>query len=190
MELESIDESLVNIQKKKGRPKKIVENPEEIVEKKKRGRKKKNIDEEEEPKVKRKRGRKAVPKFFKSDIRKKIQCTSFDVQDNGKFILHLDIKDKAISQRELTYDALKICIDSDNLEIENKVDDDDIIYEYMDSQNTDNPLSLDKLYKDKIQSRLTQDQKVLTKLNNLNFDDNMFIKLTNNTTKTFMNLNG
>lgn len=92
--------------KKKGRPKKI-QSDEDQVEKKKRGRKKKEKpDDEPETKEKKKRGRKATLKFFSSSIRKKMPLV-FDIQDSDKNICHLDITEKDLANSsETTLDIL------------------------------------------------------------------------------------
>jgi len=105
-----IDNVVIEIKKKKGRPRKnpITEiQPTEEVEKKKRGRKKKE-KVEEEVKIKKKRGRKAALKFFSSTIRKKMPLTA-SIQDNDKSILHLNIKEEesSIDLKKITYDVLK-----------------------------------------------------------------------------------
>lgn len=102
------DNIIVEIKKKKGRPRKnpIPEVKPNETEKKKRGRKKKDKIEEE-PKIKKKRGRKAALKYFSSTIRKKMPLTA-SIQDNDKSILHLNIKEEDTNiKKQITYDVLK-----------------------------------------------------------------------------------
>ena len=102
------DNIIVEIKKKKGRPRKnpIPEVKPNETEKKKRGRKKKDKIEEE-PKIKKKRGRKAALKYFSSTIRKKMPLTA-SIHDNDKSILHLNIKEEDTNiKKQITYDVLK-----------------------------------------------------------------------------------
>jgi hypothetical protein len=168
---------------------------------KKRGRKKKSVDDENvEIKPKRKRGRRAAPKFYKSDIRKQMPYTS-SMQDTDKKILHLDIKEsEQIIKSELTYGVVNE--EYRKIEKENKLlkneenenvilsssladldykNENDIIYEYIEQiQDQNSLIDIKKLYEDRLQTRLNQDNILIKKLDNLKNDEKMYNNIMNN----------
>jgi hypothetical protein len=184
----------VNVQKKKGRPRKnpIIEVPEVAaadgeVEKKKRGRKKKE-KVEEEVKPKKKRGRKAAVKFFSSSIRKKIPLTTV-IQDNDRSILHLDIKDEPTSLKQeskTVYDVVRGEYSDSNLDLvirssqilelseASELEEKDELEEYIDTED----VSISELYKKKVEARRNQDEILLKRLENLHNDENLIEKLS------------
>lgn len=123
--MENNNDEIIVIKKKKGRPKKIVENVEvKNTEPKKRGRKKKEKPPEPEIKIKKKRGRKAAIRYITNSLRRKIPLTTV-IQDNDKSILHLDIKDNEEEiKREITYDVLKDQVSNSNIENINNIEND------------------------------------------------------------------
>lgn len=159
---------------KKGRPRKIQIETVNYVEpeKKKRGRKKKE-KVEEEVKIKKKRGRKAALKFFSSTIRKRIPLTTI-IHDTDKSILHLDIKeDESLNNNKfITYDVLKSEIQHSPL-----TNDNDILEEYLDLDESKVKVDIRELYEKRLQSRLIQDN---TLIKNLDKDDIQLNKLVNN----------
>jgi hypothetical protein len=195
----------VEVKKKKGRPKKIVTDVPIVPEEpKKRGRKKKEKPEEPEIKQKKKRGRKAAVKYITHSLRKKIPLTT-TMQDNDKAILHLDIKSDE-HQNELYIQSsnnslLSTVLESleeneifstkidtntnidDNINDNTNVDDtntnvddttnviDDTTNDELDEQN------LQKLYDNRIQSRIEQDNMLISKLKNLHDDENLLNKV-------------
>ena len=143
------------VKRKKGRPRKEVQNVEvekQPEEKKKRGRKKKE-GVVEEVKQKKKRGRKAAVKYFSSSIRKKIPLTTV-LQDTDNFILHLDIKEEAsqeeaqqerIDKSELTNEDLVPSFD--------KIEIIDTVLKQIKSENKLNESELQKEYDDLLENQ-------------------------------------
>ena len=187
------------IKKAKGRPRKIVvESLEPVIPQlpKKRGRKCK-IKVDEEPKVKRKRGRKAAVKYFTSSIRKKMPLTA-PLQDNDKYILHLDIKDdmEIENKKEMSYDSITnefkgITTNSlpeqlgklfesktttNSSEIENILDELNEL-----NINSLNDKDIIELYEKRLESRNDEDNNLINSLDNLHTDDTFFKSLINNT---------
>lgn len=185
---------------KKGRPRKVITEPLDVViprEPLKRGRKKKEKLEETEPKKKLKRGRKAVVKYFSSSIRKKMPLTT-SLHDTDKCILHLDVPDTTNeTQKDITFgtslneyqtvdhqnNSLPVQlgkyfeneIKMDSSEIENIIDE-------LSNKDTDNfEADLTELYEKRIESRIDQDALLIEKLEKLNTDDKFFNKIINNT---------
>lgn len=183
------------IPKKKGRPRKIVDDTIIIVnEPKKRGRKKKEVVEiaEEDKPIKRKRGRRAAPKYYSSIIRKNIPLT-MKIDENDKSILHLNINEDNIDEKKnvLTYSVLKNQYLA-NLNIEEKEgnlfsssindlnDDiltqmDDIIINENNLSNNINDIDIDNLFKDRLDIRLKQDNYILDNIKKLHESDNKFL---------------
>lgn len=210
-ENDTIENVVIPIVKKKGRPRKhpIVEVQSDVpVEKKKRGRKRKE-KVEETVKIKKKRGRKAAVKFFSSSIRKKIPLTTV-IQDNDKFILHLDIKDDNQEGHDFKFGAVKgeysgsdfkLVIDSNEHGI--TIDDDesgeesgeesggktqfqgetDELEEYIDNHEMEDPSNIIKLYEKRLEARLNQDTLLIERLESLHNDDSLIEKLTNKSDK-------
>lgn len=187
------------IKRKKGRPRKDVPIQEDkpVEEKKKRGRKKKEVVTPEEIKPKKKRGRKAAVKYFSSSIRKKIPLTKV-LQNNNNYILHLNVKEDSLENNmEETFkdsninenDDTEYKIEQNNnvenifeqLKLENDKNLSDIQKEYnelLDKEeyilNTikDDNVNLSHLYEQRIESRLSQDNLIVNKLENYHKDIN------------------
>lgn len=192
--MEGID---IVIRKAKGRPRKVVVESEELVIKvpKKRGRKC-IIKVEEEPKIKRKRGRKAAVKYFTSSIRKKMPLTA-PLQDNDKYILHLDVKeeDTSMKSKELSYDSIKNEYKGTNTNslpeqlgklFENHIGNSSEIENILEELNDLNIENLDdkdiiQLYEKRLESRNDEDTNLINKLENLHTDDTFLKSLINNT---------
>ena len=146
---------------KRGRPKKIVTEPVEIV-KKKRGRKKKE-KVIEEIKEKKKRGRKAAVKYFSSSIRKQLPNLTTIVDDTSNYILHLDINNEEEARN-----------DFQNLEMLEKN-----MYTNIDQDSQSQLVDLDlqvfekdvkNLYTNIIEKRNEEDNKLKDKLINQTFE--------------------
>lgn len=162
------DVNVVEVKKKKGRPKKNVEEVSKVdtnvQDKKKRGRKKKE-QVVEEVKQKKKRGRKAAVKFFSSSIRKQIPLTTV-LQDSNNFILHLDVKENQEESDELFE------INNNIIGYEEGDENDIILSDFLESDNSiisdfiDNDSDLRDLYKDRLKFREKQDKLLISKLEN------------------------
>lgn len=188
------------IKRKKGRPRKEVQNVDETKqeEKKKRGRKKKEVVIEE-IKQKKKRGRKAAVKYFSSSIRKKIPLTTV-LQDNNNFILHLNIKNDEKNENE---NINVFPTDLDNLEIQDNIIDN--VFEKLKNENYENISTLQKeydeliekedsilsdiinneedltdLYEKRVANREHQDNLLFNKLETYHKDNNVIDKLFGN----------
>ncbi len=188
--VEPINNVELIVKKKKGRPRKDPEQqpilvqettePTTELEKKKRGRKKKEVVVEE--KKKKKRGRKAQVKFFSSSIRKKMQLTCFQEQDNT--ILHIDInendeepsKNASMQLDAKTDDSLhsffkKLQVDeSVKNDIGELLDNDkNILSDYLESSEP--RIDLRELYEKRIDFRDAQDKLLVDKLEILQKDE-------------------
>lgn len=204
------DIEIKNVPKKKGRPRKIVENCIVNVneEPKKRGRKKKEVVEiaEEDKPIKRKRGRRAAPKYYSSIIRKNIPLT-MNMDENDKNILHLDVKDDNLDDKKngITYSVLKnqylSCLNTEkkenNLFSSSIVhDDSDDILSQMEDLNLDieengtlpslDVKDINKLFKDRLETRLKQDTIILENIKELHVNNsNLLDTLIKNNESTF-----
>ena len=177
----------VEVKKKKGRPKKNVDDVSKVEniqqDKKKRGRKKKD-QVVEEVKQKKKRGRKAAVKFFSSSIRKQIPLTTV-LQDSNTFILHLDVKENQEESEELFE------IDNPILGYEEGDENDIMLSDFLESDNSiisdliDNDSDLRDLYKDRLKFREKQDELLITKLEN--FHNNLIEEQDNGMKNTETN---
>lgn len=185
----------IEIKKKKGRPKKNIdetvntkENNENVIpDKKKRGRKKKE-PVVEEIKQKKKRGRKAAVKFFSSSIRKQIPLTTV-LQDSNNFILHLDVKETNDQENEIplleTMNELTNKLTNEIYD-EKFEDEESIISNFLENDNSilsdflDNESDLKDLYKDRIKFREIQDKLIVTKLENFHHNNKENNDNTNN----------
>jgi hypothetical protein len=199
-----MDNNLVLVKKKKGRPRKIQLEPSQdseticeqvVVEKKKRGRKKKE-QVEEVVKQKKKRGRKAAVKFFSSSIRKRIPLTTV-IQDNDKSILHLDIKDTDVDSKKELYNLIEDSSDTIGYETE-------LISEC--AANSNDKILIDKdrdpelkrelessplidLYEKRLQARIIQDNKLIDRLENIHNEEELLEELQNNNLIEFVTNN-
>ena len=194
MEDVNITEALVKIPKK-GRPKKIIvesDKPIEPVEPKKRGRKRKEVVDTG-PKIKLKRGRKACVKYFSSSIRKKMPLTT-SLQDNDKYILHLDITEpETIKDQEFNFKNINNDIDdTDTLPNQlskifnydkTKTDSSEIENILEELSLTNSKKDIIELYEKRIESRTDEDKFLINKLETLNTDEIFFKSLINNTEK-------
>jgi len=150
------------IKRKKGRPRKEIQNVEvekQPEEKKKRGRKKKE-GVVEEVKQKKKRGRKAAVKYFSSSIRKKIPLTTV-LQDTDNFILHLDIKEEANQETSNQEEFQQESIDKnqltnqDILPLFDKIEIIDTVLKQIKHENKINESELQKEYDDLLENQDT-----------------------------------
>lgn len=174
--------------KKKGRPKKIVQESTTIhtigdkdvkrESPKKRGRKKKEpVIDENVVKQKKKRGRKAAIKYFSSSIRKKIPLTAV-IQDNNQYILHLDVPDSAQDSSANSKAEAVLVSETDNNHVagcdetfplsvaeandaETEAD--------ADTESTEDDIHTDlkELYQKRLKNRDVQDQLLIQKLEKL-----------------------
>jgi hypothetical protein len=206
IEIKKVDDS---VPKKKGRPRKIVENSNIIIneEPKKRGRKKKQIVEilDEDKPIKRKRGRRAAPKYYSSIIRKNIPLT-MNMDEHDKNILHLDIKDNNLDEKKngITYSVLKnqylSCLNTEKKEnnlfsssIVNLDDSDDILSQMdnLDITEENDGTQIDvkdinNLFKDRLETRLKQDTIILENIKELHINNsNLLDTLIKNNESTF-----
>lgn len=164
--------------KKKGRPKKIVQDPQENIEgtsttkkecvsPKKRGRKKKEqVVEDPIVKQKKKRGRKAAIKYFSSSIRKKIPLTAV-IQDNNQYILHLDVPNSSVEDNNLGLqtEPQNMGTPSEQCEVPLSIEHSDQTDSHTDS--TDGEADLKDLYEKRLKNRDVQDQMLIQKLEKL-----------------------
>lgn len=219
-------EQNINIKRKKGRPRKYpleeVSNEPKI--KNKRGRKKKEHVEIVE-KQKKKRGRKAAIPYLTNSVRRQLQSSSVSFQENDPAILYLNIKETIDVKKDITYDVLssdffgtvintinenersfenengnnKIKSNIDNFSCSN-INDDDILYEYIEKLEKLKITDLDKLnlnidenllnkeditilYDTRLQIRKEQDNILMNKLEVLHKDENLLNKVLDKVTK-------
>lgn len=165
------------VPKKKGRPKKVVQDPPESVEgedvkkdhvsPKKRGRKKKEqVTEDPVVKQKKKRGRKAAIKYFSSSIRKKIPLTAV-IQDNNQYILHLDVPNTPSDDNNvvLQTEPQNMGTPTEQCEAPLPIELTDHTDSHTDS--TEGEADLKDLYEKRLKNRDVQDQMLIQKLEKL-----------------------